>query len=218
MLTCSKSSIEKQDDRSYYTHMNKRENKKEVILLAGMEVMKAKGYNGTSVKDIVDAAGVPKGSFYNYFASKEQFALDAIDYAAGEFRDLSQRVLKDSGRCPLERIKDYFRNGISCACEDQFKVGCFLGNLCQEMSDASDPIRQRLDQILSRNSKLIADVIAEGQVSGAVSSEMDADMAAEFIFNAWEGALLRAKAAKNRAPLDAFLTMLNRCLGVRERA
>ena len=188
--------------------MNKREQKKEEILLAGMSVMKESGYNGTSVKDIVDAAGVPKGSFYNYFDSKESFALDAIDFAANDGRGYAEAVLKASDVAPLERLMNFFKSGTDCACEHEFKVGCFIGNMCQEMADSSERIRCKLDQVLNGNTRMIASVIEEGQSDGTISSSGDAKMLAEFLFNAWEGALMRAKAAKSRTPLDAFLKML----------
>lgn len=192
--------------------MNKREDKKEAILLAGMAVMKCCGYNGTSVKDIVDAADVPKGSFYNYFESKEQFALDAIEYAADESRVHVQALLGDSSIDALERLHRFFRGGVDCACNNEFKVGCFLGNLCQEMADTSCSIQERLDAALNITSRALATVIAEGQKQGVVAKDLEVAVAAEFLFNAWEGALMRAKAARSRAPLDAFLIMSTRLL------
>ncbi|WP_096084938.1 TetR/AcrR family transcriptional regulator [Agaribacterium haliotis] len=192
--------------------MSKRELKKEAILLAGMGVMKSKGYNGTSVKDIVDAAGVPKGSFYNYFASKEQFALDAIDSVAEDARAYAKQALGDENQCAVQRLRAFFSSGIDCAAGNDFKVGCFLGNMCQEMADSSDVIRARLDQILNAKTRLIAQVIEQGQAQGSLSADMPALAAAEFLFNAWEGALMRAKAAKSRQPLDAFVLMLERIL------
>lgn len=174
--------------------------------------MKARGYNGTSVKDIVGAACVPKGSFYNYFDSKEQFALDAIEYAASEGRELLDMVLGDESKCALQRLHDFFGGGIDCACQSKFKVGCFLGNMCQEMSDSSDTIRARLDQVLNGNTRRIADVIRQGQAQGKINSELDVSEASEFLFNAWQGALMRAKASKSRAPLDAFVAMIGRTL------
>ncbi|WP_370979840.1 TetR family transcriptional regulator C-terminal domain-containing protein [Agaribacterium sp. ZY112] len=192
--------------------MSKREIKKEAILVAGMEVMKAQGYNGCSVKDIVDAAKVPKGSFYNYFPSKEQFALDAIEFTASEARTHAQALLGDCSECALDRLTRFFHAGIACAESSEFKVGCFLGNMCQEMADSSDSIRQRLDPILNGKTRLIADVIKEGQEGGSVNAAIDAAVAAEFLFNAWEGALMRAKAAKSRKALDAFVAMLKHVL------
>lgn len=194
-------------------HMNKREDKKEAILLAGMSVMKSHGYNGTSVKDIVDAAGVPKGSFYNYFESKEQFALDAIDYAAMEGHAFFNQVAQnDDPGCAFMRLKGLFTVGIDCACDHNFKVGCFIGNMCQEMADCSDIIRVRLDQVMNGNTRAIADLIKEGQQQGSVSPDLDPAETAEFLFNAWEGALMRAKASKSKKPLTAFLAMLGRVL------
>ncbi len=192
--------------------MNKREDKKEAILLAGMDVMKSQGYNGTSVKDIVDAAEVPKGSFYNYFESKEQFALDAIEYAADQGRAYAKSALDDASKCAHERLNAYFSGGIDCASQHDFSVGCFLGNMCQEMADTSDIIRQKLDQRLNDNARMLTDVIEQGQASGAIHADMDAGTAAEFLFNAWEGALMRAKASKCRKPLNAFMSMLQRVL------
>ena len=192
--------------------MNKREDKKEAILLAGMDVMKAAGYNGTSVKDIVDAAGVPKGSFYNYFESKEQFALDAIEHASAEGRANAATLLEDTTLAPLARLTQFFESGIECATNNEYKQGCFLGNMCQEMADASDDIRNALDQCLNKLTRMLAKVIQEGQQNGTFKSTQDAQVMAEFLFNAWEGTLMRAKAAKSCAPLQAFKSMLSTVL------
>lgn len=193
--------------------MNKREDKKEAILLAGMDVMKAAGYNGTSVKDIVDAAGVPKGSFYNYFESKEQFAIDAIEHASAEGREYATTLLENTTLTPLERLTRFFESGIECATNNDYKQGCFLGNMCQEMADASDDIRNTLDQNLSKLTKMLAKVIIEGQQNGTFKSTQNAQVIAEFLFNAWEGSLMRAKAAKSCTPLQAFKGMFSSALG-----
>lgn len=188
--------------------MNKRQSKKEHLLSSGMEVMKLRGYQGTSVKEIVDAAGVPKGSFYNYFASKEAFALEAIDKAANSSYANAETTLLNTAKPPLERIIEFFQRGIDQACDSEYKQGCFLGNLTQEMSDTSDAIRLRLKTALNRMTRLIADVVEEvyAEQTGK-ASELQPLIVAEFLFNAWEGALMRAKATKNREPFDAFLTM-----------
>ncbi|WNO09303.1 TetR/AcrR family transcriptional regulator [Teredinibacter sp. KSP-S5-2] len=188
--------------------MNKRQSKKEHLLASGMEVMKLRGYQGTSVKDIVDVAGVPKGSFYNYFASKEAFVLEAIEKAASSSYANAEKTLLNTAKPPLERIVDFFQSGIDQACDSEFKHGCFLGNLTQEMSDTSDPIRLKLKAALNRVTALIAEVVEEVHPKQeGDASELQPFIVAEFLFNAWEGALMRAKATKNREPFDAFLTM-----------
>ncbi len=188
--------------------MNTRADKKEAILLAGMEVMKVSGYNGTSVKHIVDAADVPKGSFYNYFESKEQFAIEAIEHAGREGRAYAAALLENSAIAPIDRLTGFFEAGIECATSNEFKQGCFLGNMCQEMADVCDDIRNKLDQCMNSMTRMLAQVIEEGQKDGSMSNTEPPLIIAEFIFNAWEGALMRAKASKSCCPLKAFQSML----------
>lgn len=188
--------------------MSKHDQKKEEILLAGIGVMKQNGYNGTSVKDIVDAAGVPKGSFYNYFESKEAFALEAVEFTANAQRESAEALLTDRQRPPLERLRAYFESSTQHACCNEFREGCFLGNMCQEMSDSSDAIRALLHHKLKQLTALLADVIREAEEQGAITRPLDPTQTAEFLFNAWEGAIMRSKTSKCREPLDAFLSML----------
>jgi len=188
--------------------MNKLNSKKDHILWAGLEVMKKQGYNGTSVKDIVDAAGVPKGSFYNYFESKESFAVDALEAVATEDYLSNRKLLSTTDKSPLQRLQYYFEQNGFHACDCEFKVGCFFGNLGQEMSDSNEAIRQKVKQILKRNTQLFANVLEEAKEAGEIEKTAQTDMIAEFIMNAWEGTLLRMKASRSREPLDTFLNML----------
>ncbi len=188
--------------------MSKGEAKKDFLLCRGLEVMKAKGYNGTSVKDIVDAAGVPKGSFYNYFDSKEAFAVEAIEkVAADSYRD-SLALLGDQQVPPLERLQRFFLANAESACAEEFKVGCFLGNMCQEMASNCEAIRVTTNKALGNTTSLIDKVLTQAQQQGGIDKQTDTKAMSEFLFNAWEGALIRMKASKSRAPLDAFLAML----------
>ena len=188
--------------------MNKLLSKKEHILWAGLEVMKTHGYNGTSVKDIVDAAGVPKGSFYNYFDSKESFAIEALDAVASEDSLKMKNLLSEEGKSPLQRLQNLFEQTSLHACACDFKVGCFFGNMGQEMADSNETIRHKVKQILKRNTQLFADVLDEAKQAGEINQTTDTQVMAEFLLNAWEGTLLRMKASKSREPLDAFLAML----------
>lgn len=186
----------------------KHESKKDHILNSGLDVMKAHGYNGTSVKDIVDAASVPKGSFYNYFESKEAFAIEALQRVADESFAESEGALLHGEKPPMERLQTYFESGAEYAASMDYKVGCFFGNMCQEMSDSNETIRLKVRQVMKRNTGLIAAVLDEAKSKGQIAENLDSKVMAEFIFNAWEGALMRMKAAKCREPLDAFLKML----------
>lgn len=190
--------------------MSKRESKKEHILWAGLEVMRAQGYNGTSVKDIVDAAGVPKGSFYNYFKSKEAFAVEALEAVSCEDYKAIQARLNSSEKLPMQRLHDFFEQSSSQACDCEFKVGCFFGNMAQEMADSSEAIRRKVSEILNRNTRLFADILDEARAKGQINADANSSEIAEYLLNGWEGALLRMKASRSRKPLDVFLKMLPR--------
>lgn len=190
-----------------FTHMSKREAKKDHILEQGLSVMKAHGFNGTSVKDIVDAAGVPKGSFYNYFDSKEAFALEAIEHAALDSIEQATKALNSEGSAS-ERLLGFFSDKANQNCEDQYRIGCFLGNMCQEMADNNEPIRLKIKYVLRQHCKLIQAVLDEAKDNGELSETTDTKALAEFIFNAWEGTLMRMKASKSREPIDAFEQLL----------
>lgn len=190
--------------------MSKRNSKKEHILWAGLAVMKSQGYNGTSVKDIVDAAGVPKGSFYNYFESKEVFAVEALEAVSCEDYQSIRTMLNAGDKAPMQRLHDFFEQSALHACDCEFKIGCFFGNMGQEMADSSEAIRHKVNQILIRNTQLFTDVLDEAKAAGQINSASETGEIAEFLLNAWEGSLLRMKASKSREPLDVFLKLLPR--------
>ena len=196
------------DDRSYYCFMSKHEDKKDHILRAGLERMKVYGYNGTGVKDIVDAAGVPKGSFYNYFESKESFAIDALEVVADDYYRIGRQLLSAGGTSPLGQLQYFFEQNALRRSADQFRVGCFCGNLGQELSDSNEVIREKVKLILKRNTQLIREILEAAKDTGEIKQTAQTDIMAEFIFNAWEGTLLRMKASRSRESLDAFLEML----------
>lgn len=192
--------------------MNKRESKKDLILCCGIEVMKSHGYNGTSVKDIVDAANVPKGSFYNYFESKEAFAIEALEKVASDAFEIISAELTKTSHSPIERITQFFEAGIRSASENDYKVGCFFGNMCQEMAETNNAIRAKVRHILKQKTQLIANVIEEAKSKGNIQNGIDSELTAEFLLNAWEGTLMRMKASQCVYPGEAFLALLPQIL------
>ncbi len=192
--------------------MSKRELKKDHLLEAGLQVMATQGYNGTSIKDIVDAAGVPKGSFYTYFKSKEDFAVDALERVTDERMQQGRLLLANRNIPPLERLSRFFQENIG-GCEQGVTGGCFIGNMCQEMSDSSEVIRLKVRQMLRNSTHAIEDVLEEARMDGSLKSSIASSVLAEFLFNAWEGTLMRMKASKCREPMDAFLAILPEIFG-----
>ena len=113
-------------------------NVREKIVDAALSLFNTRGYNGSGVTDIVLSAGVPKGSFYNHFASKEALGLETI---ARYWRDYDIEVLKDQSRPPLKRLQAHFQLIADRFIESGFSRGCLLGNFGAEMADANPNIR-----------------------------------------------------------------------------
>jgi TetR/AcrR family transcriptional repressor of nem operon len=176
---------------------------KEQIIDAAVEALHQKGFNGTSVKDITDAAQVPKGSFYNHFESKEALAVEAIDrYWQKVSRSLAE--LSDPGSPPVARLKSYFSRLDKIAQSREFHTGCLIGNISAEMADQSELVRTRLGILFAAWSRAIELCVREAQANGSIRRDIEAGAISLFLLNSWEGALMRSKVDRDRAPLEAF--------------
>ena len=176
---------------------------KEEIVQAALKVLHQRGFNATGVQDITAAAGVPKGSFYNHFESKEALGLEALErYWQGALNSLD--ALKDEDVRPVARLKAYFRKLNELARKFKYRPGCMIGNLSVEMSDQSPMIRERLAIILAKWSRAIEQCVKEAQVEGSMRRDLDAKAIAAFLLNSWEGAVMRAKVDRNDVSFDQF--------------
>jgi TetR/AcrR family transcriptional repressor of nem operon len=183
-----------------------RTNVREQLLSAGLDALHRRGFNATSVQDITEAAGVPKGSFYNHFESKEALGAEAVL----KYREKSEawkavRVLRDTRVAPVTRLRKYFDSLAERALKAESWSGCLLGNFACELSNQSPLIREQVAAALAAWSDEIALVIGEAQRAGALSKDLPPKALAAFVINAWEGAVLRAQVDKDRAPLQLFL-------------
>ncbi|MBI4805744.1 MAG: TetR family transcriptional regulator C-terminal domain-containing protein [Desulfovibrio sp.] len=190
-----------------------RKDSRNTILEAAAPLIHSQGFHKTGLKEILDAAGVPKGSFYFYFKSKEEFGLALVDYLAQSMRQLSAPILQDKTVPPLERLSRFFTMLSQSLKAAGFERGCPIGNLAQEMSDLSPGMREHLKNAMAAFCKGTTAVLQEAMESGELSGNLDPAEAASFIFDAWEGALLRMKAEKSSAPLERFHSFIfNRLL------
>jgi TetR/AcrR family transcriptional regulator, transcriptional repressor for nem operon len=176
-----------------------------LIVDAGLRVFLRGGFTASSVQDITDEAGVPKGSFYNHFDSKEALGAEIVDlYAEGGARRVD---LKNKSLLPLERLRRHFSGLNKMYIGAGFTKGCLLGNFSAELSDASPAIRGRLCALFKRWTGEIEDAIAEAQQRGEVSTQTPASDLAAFLLDAYEGAILRARVEKTTAAFDRFMTL-----------
>lgn len=176
------------------------------LLAAGLETLHKRGFNGTGVQDITDAAKVPKGSFYNHFDSKEALGVEVVEAYAAKGEPRLEALTNGSG-APLGRLRKYFEGMNELGAPTGFTRGCLLGNFATELSGQSPAVRARLEAVFDGWTAKIAQVIAEAQKAGTVARDVPAETLATFLLNAWEGAVLRSKVEKDRAALETFLTV-----------
>lgn len=182
------------------------------LLRSGVRLLHAGGYSATGIQDIVAAAEVPKGSFYNHFPSKEAFGAAALDLYFGEALPTLQAELTDPEVPPLERLRAYFRSRTQRFKKAGFARGCMLGNLSLEVADHSAPIRGRLSVHFQTWSRLFEDCITQAQSSGAIGNPLPAALLANHLLDAWEGALLRMRVDRSTEPLERFQAVTFRAL------
>jgi TetR/AcrR family transcriptional repressor of nem operon len=179
------------------------------LIESAVEVFHARGFNGCSVQDIVEAAGVPKGSFYNHFASKEALGVEVVHaYTAlvGAYvvEAGAANILSGDGT-PLERIRAYFEAVIEQNVSCGVRKGCLLGNFATELAPHSTEIAKAVTDALDTWSAAIAQALALAREAGEVSKDADVDALARYLVDGYEGAATRAKLIGDRAPMDEFV-------------
>lgn len=177
---------------------------RQAILDAGADLIHRQGFHNTGLADILAAAGVPKGSFYFYFKSKEDFGLALVEHHAQRMAGVSASLLDQGDDPPLVRMRSLFQTFREFQAEGGCVRGCPLGNLAQEMSDLSPAMRQALQTAMAAMSSRLAGLLAQARDRGELKPGLDPERAAAFILDSWEGALLRMKVEKNPRPLLRF--------------
>src|SRR5580700_4728858 len=177
---------------------------REKIVAAAAERFHALGYNACGVQEIVDAAGVPKGSFYNYFKAKELLAREILNnYWSGAGLDL----LADMSIAPVERLRRHFQHIASRYKKFGFENGCLVSKFMHEASDSTPLLRKDLRRQVARWTALIAQTIRDGQADRTISNSIDAETTARFLIESWGGVTGAMKLVASRVPIDDFFSL-----------
>jgi len=174
------------------------------LLRAGLEALTAKGFSATGIDEVLGSVGVPKGSFYHYFASKEAFGAALIDSYARYFSGKLDRILCNETRTPLQRLHDFVEDAEAGMARHDYSRGCLVGNLGQEMGALPSAYRHQLMDVFDDWQRRTADCLRAGQEAGEIAATIDADRTAQFFWIGWEGAVLRAKLEVSPEPLRVF--------------
>ncbi len=184
----------------------KHETKADYLLEKGINVLWCKGYHGTSVNDIVNEADVPKGSFYFYFDSKEDFVVKALEKYFNQMFVPLKNILEDIKISPKQRLINFYeyRNEIMIE-KMQCKMGCLASNIGNEMSEHSEKIRNKIVQFEEVIKSTITKVFIEAQKTKEIDSNYEANKIVDFIEDAGKGAMITMKEKQSAEPLENLL-------------
>ena len=182
-----------------------RRDTKTLLLEQGTQLFLERGYHDTGIQDVLVAAGVPKGSFYHYFRSKEDFGLHVVNRYGGATLEYLDGLLDDASRPPLERIRRFFEEAFAGFTKEHCRHGCLMGNLGQELADLNDTFRECIRFHLDAWAARIGVCLREASERGELPAHLDPESTGRLLIDGFQGAALRMKLERKPAPLERFM-------------
>lgn len=177
---------------------------RDLLIRAGLEALTGQSFAATGLDTVLKRAGIPKGSFYYYFESKESFGRELMAAYDAYFCAKLDRWLLDDTRPALERLGAFVEDAKRGMVRHRFTRGCLVGNLGAEVDILPEGFRAALEQILQGWEDRVAECLCHAQSEGALPEHCDLRALASFFWIGWEGAVLRARLVRTTAPLDTF--------------
>lgn len=174
------------------------------IINAGYQLIAEKGFNHTGISELLKLSGMPKGSFYHYFASKEDFGLKLIEHMTANMMADLKADFNNTDLTPLQRLHQRMCKKLVYLKANEFKTGCLLGSLGQELSAENDNFRLKIDEAFNQWLVVLANLFEEGQACGEIPKHIPAEDTAELFLNTMEGCLIRCKITKSAKSLETF--------------
>lgn len=180
------------------------------LISAGLKIVHEHGFNGCGVQEITAAAGIPKGSFYNYFLTKDAFAVELLESYWSSLSTAFSPILENTQLEPVARVELFFRALSREHQAQEFALGCLLGTLALELSSRSPAVRNKVSDLLERWAQPLAACLGEAQERGTLSEGLNASDLAAVLIEAWEGAAMRGKVLRSDMPYRRFESFLLR--------
>jgi TetR/AcrR family transcriptional regulator, transcriptional repressor for nem operon len=178
------------------------------ILKAGARIVLEKGFCDTGLAEVLEAAQVPKGSFYFHFKNKEDFGLQLIDSFAEVLKAGREKFYRDESLLHLERIRRLFRWQTELFRKNDFIGGCPIGNLSLEMGDRNAAFRKKLNRVFLEMKKNLVSQLEQARRGGELPDSIEPEETANFILSSWQGALVQMKVSKTTIPHEVFDRMI----------
>ncbi|WP_137718967.1 TetR/AcrR family transcriptional regulator [Methylobacillus flagellatus] len=174
------------------------------ILVTGKSVILGKGFTAVGLNELLTRAGVPKGSFYHYFKSKEQFGVALLaDYFETYLERLDKTLSPERGAAAS--LHAYFQNWLDSQCSDITEDKCLVVKLSAEVTDLSEAMRITLQEGTQRVISRLAECLQAGMAAGEFAAVLDAQQSARELYYMWIGATLLTKVERTRAALECAM-------------
>jgi TetR/AcrR family transcriptional repressor of nem operon len=187
-----------------------RTDTRNALVWCGTELLTERGFQITGIDEVLKRVGVPKGSFYHYFKSKDHFGHAVIDNYEAYYAKKMDRIFGDSSQSPLQRLVNFTANAKNGMVKFDFKRGCLIGNLGQELAALDTQFRERLEGVLVSWEKRVAECLSESIDIGELAPGQDPQALSRFFWVGWEGAILRSKLMRSLEPIDQFTSIFFR--------
>lgn len=189
-------------------------NTRDHLLATGYKLIAQKGFTAVGIKQILDTAGVPKGSFYHYFASKEAFGEAIISHYFTQYKRRLD-IIGSQDVSAQQKLYDYFQNWYDTQQSGCDHEKCLVVKLSAEVSDMSEPMRKVLHAGYQQTITWLATQIKAGWVDGSVPhpANVAAESMAKRWYFAWLGASLVTKISQTDTPLAEVWLMTTTAMG-----
>ena len=177
------------------------------LLDAGAELFTKKGFHGCGLSEVLQHAGVPKGSFYHHFGSKEEFGVALVERASSEHLEELEKIVSDPATPPLDRLRRVFETIRAAFAEAGPDSTCLIPKLALETAHLSKPVLEAVQRAYRGWTEQLAVAVREGQQRGEIRDDQAPERLATMLVMLWEGASMRMQVEHSTAPLDDFLAL-----------
>ncbi|QUS58364.1 MULTISPECIES: TetR/AcrR family transcriptional regulator [Pseudovibrio] len=185
--------------------MKKSEATRQHILETGRKLIAEQGFSSMGLSVLLKTAGVPKGSFYHYFESKEHFGCVLVQQYLDEYMRSLDALLATEALSMREKLFQYWHLWENYQHSEDASKHCLIVKLSAEIADISEDMRELLAQMTTRVEKRLGDIIEAGIKDGSMAPKLEARMAAQVLYQMWLGASLIGKVTRDKKPLQKAL-------------
>ncbi|MBI5117995.1 TetR/AcrR family transcriptional regulator [Candidatus Poribacteria bacterium] len=185
---------------------------KQKIVSEAAKLIHTKGFNNTSVQDILDATAVTKSNFYYHFESKEQLGFEVLSQRMQWFYDNMIEPPSQAELGPAEQVDAFLDRILALGISPLGELGCPFGNLAQEMSAIHEPLRQALSEFFKNGAERLEQRFEEGKKAGVFKQDLPSRQFAEFVLAQIQGSFLLRKTHKDPHIMERNIEMLRKLI------